>query len=379
MYPVSGRWDDAIRSSPNLQVVVEVWRSGARQTLPDGTTSLAVVDGTLMVDESQKVRRSLNLTTANPELTPVLATDLLSPATTDLKVFIGPQYTEGDVELAPMGVFRISSSARSGYLAGVSITAGDYTKVLTDARFLAPWATPAGNLVSAEIQSMALDALPGLTFIDLTGSTARTTATSWDRNRWDAMDKLASSIGAEVFFDVVGRLILRPVPQVTSSSTSVWSVNAGDETAVITDYATALSADRVYNAVVATSSAQGVTASGAAYLTDGPYAYSATFKRPQFYSSPMLTTVGQCQSAASAILARSSAASRQISAQVAPNPALDVGDIVQVTLMPEASGRTTSELRVVSKLTFPLRESAMSLDTRVGLTAATTSDVGSLQ
>ncbi len=378
MQPVSGRWDSALRVAHDLVVTCEVWTAGVRQTLPDGTTSLRVVSGQVTVDEGSKVRRTATIVIANPELLPIAPGDLLTPPFVDLRVFSGVRYAEGDVEMVPVGVFRLSSASLPAWLSGIQLAGDDYSRVLVDARFLGPWATPAGNKVTAEIARMATAVLPSLTVVDFTGSAAKTAASSWDRDRWDSMDKLAASIGAEVFFDPVGRLIIRPVPQVTSTSQSVWTVDGATPTAVMTDVSTSLSVDRVYNAVVASSSAQGVVASAVAYQRSGPFAWSSSFQRPRFYSSPVLTTVNQCASAATAILARSVAFTRQITVQSVPNPALEVGDVVTVTLPPDVNGRVVSEPRIVSRITLPLAPAAMGVDTRVGVDALTTSDVGSL-
>jgi hypothetical protein len=147
----------------------------------------------------------------------------------------------------------------------------------------------------------------------------------------------------------------------------------------MTDVATGFSTERLYNAVAAQSSAANVTVSAVAFLDTGPFAWSSTFQRPRFYSSPLLTTFDQCYKAALSILARSVAFSRQVSPQAIPNPALDVGDIVTVTLPADYNGRVLSEKRVLSRITFPLDPAGeMALDTRVEIDASVTADVGSL-
>ncbi len=377
MWDVSARWDSAVRVAHEVVVVAEIWRDGVRQTLPDGSTSLSVTGGSVTVDESSNVRRSCSVTLSNVELSPVLATDLLSPFGTDIRIYQGVRYTQGDTELVPVIHARIGNAGQTNYLAPVSITADDYSKVMQDARFLAPWTTPAGNLVTTEIRNMVLDAAPLTTVIDLTGSTAKTSAASWDRDRWNAILKLSDSIGADTYFDPLGRLIIRPTPLVTAASAAVWTVDAGSSTAVMTDVATALSSDRVYNAVVASSSQPGVVASALAYQQSGAFAYSK-FKRPRFYSSPFLSTIGQCQSAAAAILARGVAFARQISPTAAPNPALEVGDVITVVMPANTAGVVITEKRIVSKVRIPLGPGPMSLETRVGIDAGFASDVGTL-
>ena len=227
-YPTSGRFDPALRVAHEVVCYAEVWRGQVRTTLPDGSTRLKLIDGSVTVDELSKVRRVLSMTVGNVELTPVQASDpttpnsqpstVLSPVYADIRPYLGVRYTEGDSEVVPLGVFRIEYAGQSNFMAGLQIRANDYSKVLAEARFLNPWATPAGSKVTDEIARMAVDALPNVTVVDLTGSRTATTAASWARERWDAMTKLATSIGAECFFDQVGRLVIRYVPQLNNNT-----------------------------------------------------------------------------------------------------------------------------------------------------------------
>ena len=372
MWPTSDQWDKAWRSGGTVVTRVEVWRAGVRQTLPDGSTSLLVNGGTVSVDESSKVRRTLTLTVGNVDLDPISAADLLSPFGTDLHVWAGITFTDGTTEVAPVGVFRIAAPGRSGVLSELAITASDYSKVLADARFLSPWVTPSGSLVTDEIHRMATDAVPSVTFLNLSGSRARTSVLTFDKDRWDAITSLAQSIGCEPYFDPTGTLVVRAVPTVTTAP--VWACTSNAADANMIDVATGLSGDTVYNAVIATGSASGAPPVAAiAYQRSGPLAWSATFRRPRFYASPVLTTVQQCQSAATAILTRSVAYSRTLSPQSVPNPALDVGDSITVTL---PSG--LSDIRVVTSLRIPLAPGVMPLTTRVAVDAGLTPYVSGL-
>lgn len=372
MWAVSDRWDAVWRAGGSVVTVAEVWRAGARQTLPDGSTSLQLTGGTVTVDESSKVRRTLTATVGNVDLDPVSAADLLSPFGTDVKVWSGITYADGTTELVPVGVFRITTPGRSGVLADLAVTGADYSKVLADARFLRPWVTPAGSLITDEVRRLALDAAPSLTFLNLSGSRARTAAVTFDKDRWDAVTSLAQSIGCEPYFDPNGTLVVRPVPTVTT--TPVWACTSQAADANMVDVATGLSSDTVYNAVVATGATSGqAPVAAVAYQLSGPLAWSATFKRPRFYASPVLTTVQQCQSAAAAILTRSVAYSRTLSPQAVPNPALDVGDSITVTL---PTGRT--DVRVVTSIRLPLAPGPMALTTRVAADAGLTPFVGGL-
>src|SRR5690349_7138809 len=104
MYAVSDRWDAAVRSSYTPACRVEVWRNGVQVMTTDALGRsvpllLSVTGGSVRVDDSSKVRRSLSLTSSDVGLMPNDASDVLNVADTDLKVFAGVTYTEGDTEL----------------------------------------------------------------------------------------------------------------------------------------------------------------------------------------------------------------------------------------------------------------------------------------
>lgn len=379
MWQVSQRFTEAARISQNSDAYVELFVDGVKQTMADGSTKIYPQDGSTTLDEGSNVRAQTTFSFADKYLVPMQASELLDPVVTDIKPWLGLAFTEGFTEWVPMGVFRVNKAGVSKVDDVISVTADDYSRVLTDDRFLTPWATPAGTLVTDEIKRIALDSLPTLTVFNLSGSTRRTTAASWEKDRWEAIENLAASISAEVFFDRLGQLIIRPVPQITSSSTAVWEANTDSDDAVIVDYEAAFSSEGIYNAVYVSSSAPDTNISAVVYQTTGKYRWRQGFKRPRFYSSPMLTTYDQCVNAGTAILARSLTAARTLNPTVIPNWALDVGDIINVTLPANPkTGVQYTEKRVISKIVVPWKYGLMDLSTRVVLDIADTNDAGSL-
>ena len=355
MQPVSDRFDAALRGTPEPVLRAELWRWGQRVALPSGDSSLKVTGGMLTVDETSKTRRTAMLTIAD-RLTTDQAADLLCPADTDLRLWGGVRHSEGDEELVPLGVFRVDETSFSSWLGALQLRCIDYSGMLAASRFESPWITAAGASVVTEARAMVADAL-SVDWYDLTGSRATTAEATWEDERWDAIESLAASIAADPFFDANGRFALRPVAHVTPGA-SVWTIDSYTPRAVMIDASMTWSA-RMYNAVVATSASAEEPVYATAYQLAGRYAYRHGFKRPRRYSSPALLTVEQCQRAAAAILARSLAASVQVSLVCAPNPALDVGDQVTVVL-PDG----TTEDRIVSRISLPLGLGPMTVDTR---------------
>ena len=144
MYPTSARWGDRVRSSGEAVARVEVWRRGVHQ----GVT-LPVSTGSVRLDESSNVRRTLTLSIGDPSLMPTGVADLLSPRDTDLKVWAGVRYQEGDEELVPLGVFRLVTPARPSLRsAEVTLAARDHSDTLARARFPRPFNVARGSRVT---------------------------------------------------------------------------------------------------------------------------------------------------------------------------------------------------------------------------------------
>lgn len=354
MYPVSGRWDDAIRVSHEVVCAAEVYRGGTSQGI-----SLNVRGGTVRIDELSNVRRTLSLACADVDLMPQLADDTLNPVDTDLKVWSGIRYAEGDTEMVPVGVFRITRPERSSLTGELAIEGVDYSGVLAQARFVVPWNTDAGASVVTEIAAMVWDVLPWVQVFDLTGSQATHPGGAWERDRWDSILQLADSIGADVAFDPDGAFIIRPLPTIAAQED--WLIDYGTESAVLMDAGVTVSSDGIYNAVTATGTDAGETpVSATVFQTAGPLAWRAGFKRPRFFGSPILKTTDECLAAAATVLARSLVFSQQITPTVAPNPALDVGDTLRI-LLPD---RETEEWRLLSGASITLEPGPMPLVVR---------------
>jgi len=353
VYAVSDRWDAAIRSSGTIVSRVEVWRAGVFT----GTT-LNLTGGTVRVDDSSKVRRALTMTSPDVGLMPNDVADLLRPTDTDLKVFAGVQYTEGDTELVPVFTGRVQEPSRGGWLAPLSITAADYAKVIEEARFPTPWnVTKASNSRAFDVlRALVLDVLPWVNVYNLTGNNPRV-AGSFDRSRLDALNTMAQFCGGDWWFTPDGDMVVGK-PQRSLTPAPAWYVDAGTPTSVLTGSGQAMSADNIYNAVTATSApSDGPPVSATVFLMTGPLRYRDGFQRPRFYKTSLAATRAQLLDVARRMLTQSVQLVTRTSASCAPNPALEIGDVVQVTL-PDGS----TAKRLVNGFTVPLTASDVGAD-----------------
>jgi hypothetical protein len=130
------------------------------------------------------------------------------------------------------------------------------------------------------------------------------------------------------------------------------------------------SREGTYNVVVVSSSASGGEAFDPVYVWDGD-ASSPTYAGtdplanpgsagpfgivPTFYSSPVLSSVGEARNAGLSILARTIGLSSQVSLSAVPNPALEAFQVLDVLPPDIAYGPTrVLERHVADTVTHPL-------------------------
>ncbi len=344
MFPVSDAFLSALRGSHERALRVEVWRDG---TLLMG--DLPVESGSVTVDERSRVRRTANLVVADPDLLPQEDDAILSTAGTELRVLSGVRYADGSAELVPVGVFRVSSVTRRRWGAELDVVGEDLSATVADGVFWSPTATEPGIRIPDEIAAMVTRVVD-VDVLDLSGSLATTAACVWDSDRWGAIEELSTAIGCETFFTPTGAAMIRRIPSVAADP--VWIVDAGDG-GVLLEASQGVTRDGMYNGVIAYAddgTRNSMAPTGAyALQRSGPLRWRKGLKKPRFYMSPLLKTKEQCRSAAESILQRANSGARQLSVDVVPNPALDVGDTVLIRL-PDG----TEALRVITKLTLPL-------------------------
>ena len=336
-WPASHWFTDSLLHSHAMMVRVDAMRNGER--LPPDVIGednyaqgLPVAAGSrITIDSSSKVRRQLDLRLSDPRLNPRDPSSPLAPYGTELVVQYGIRYLAG-TEYVPVGVFRLDE-ARGGIAGGeVAITAPDRSRAIADAEFLTPRASSVGLTIPLQIAELVREVLPGADVLDLIGSVAVTPRVIWERDRWGAIETLATSIGGEVLFDPQGRFVIRPVP--SPSALPSWWLQIGPSGTIIKGESL-ISRIGVRNAVVArgerADDALPVFAiaydddPGSPTWWDGPFGQA-----PLIWESPLLTTTKQARDAAHGLLERYRAAIRELSLEMVPQPLLEPGDVVAV-------------------------------------------------
>lgn len=365
MWPVSDSFLRALRGSHRIAVRARAYYDGVE--VASSGTDFELVGGSVRAEGRSGVRRSLEGVTIVAPSGDVADLDWLTEDGVELEVERGIVFPTGRRELVPVGRFRVDALRDSAQLRGgvEIVSAPDLFARIVDARFPKPRKVTRGATLIEQIELIVWDVIPGAVVINETGDTTTEVRPSavWDRDRAEALTDLARALGADVFFDPVGQLVVRPVP--TGHFGVDWTLDASSSGGVI------LSADRtrtragVYNYVRAFSSPGDGEAvvSGVSQDNDptsrtyvgGPFGLV-----PRFFSSQHLRTAAQAKVAAQAILAKSLGRRMSLSLESIVNPALEVGDRIAVGLPDGSTAR-----HIVDGFDLPLTaDGSMTISTR---------------
>jgi kumamolisin len=344
VYAVSTTFGQALRNAHTAIVKVDAYYDG---TLLVGDLNIA--DGAVTVNGGTGVRRTLDVTLTDEGLW-----DTLDVIGVELKPYRGIRYPDGTEEWVPLGVFQLDAM-NIGLAPGGGIqirSAPDRWVKVQRAMFETPRASVVAHSIRTEALTLASEAVPGVTFTQLATSTRTMAAVVWDRDRDAATIDLATSIGAEVFFDVAGNGLVKDAPLL--SATPVWTVDASTE-GVMLGGDRVRDRSRTYNVVVLSMSAvDGRTPFAPQTVEDDDptsrtYTGGAYGRVPFFYSSPLLRSANHALEAGPAILNRVKAVNAQLNVEAIVHPGLDRGDVITVI----APGGVV-ERHLVDAVTIPL-------------------------
>lgn len=343
MWPTSSVFGQAIRDAHTMVVTVDAWYNGSPLV-----ENMPIDGGSVRVSSGIGVRRTLDLTISDRSLW-----DTLDVTGIELYPYRGVRYPSGEVETVPLGVFGLDSQAMSlAPSGGIQVrSAPDRWARIQRAAFETPQTSQAGQFTVNEIARLAVQAIPNVEVLITATSTATVGALVYDRDRAKQMSDLATGISAEVFFDNLGRLIVRDAPLL--SQTPVWTVDASP-TGVLLDGERIRERSRTYSVVVVTDARTEGSVPFAPQVvadldpTSRTYVNGPFGRVPYFWSSPSIRTAAQASAAAATLLNRVKAVNAQIDVESVVHPALDRGDVITV-VTPD-----TTELHLVDAVTVPL-------------------------
>jgi hypothetical protein len=316
---------------------------------------LPVIGGSVTCDSTSQVRRTGSIEIALASLWPDNPFEILSPLGSEMLIEYGIILPDGRLERVPLMQGPITSIQRTipstGQEAALKVTVEDSSSKVAEARFDQPTQTVAGATAVAEIKRLINEVLPGVGITDKTASTKINPILDMERDRWaDGIEKIADSIGAEVYCNALGDFVIRPEPLDTDPV--VWTFGGGDESIVVTRN-DEWTRDLTYNRVVASGQRTDGTPPVYAIVSD-TNPLSATYYggpfgiKTRFFSSPLLTTVAQCTSAGNSLLARVRGNHLNVSLTNVTNPALEAGDVIRLRV------GGTDTLHIIESVTIPL-------------------------
>jgi hypothetical protein len=317
--------------------------------------NLPITSGTVVSDASSQVRRTATVGFGLADLWPSDPFSILSPIGSELLITYGIVLQPGTVEYINIIRGPITQVTRSTPSSGgddvISVTVADRSSKVAEARFDAPVQTIAGATTVSEISRLITAVLPIGVVVDTTGSTKVAPQMEIERERWsDGVEKLADSIGAEVYATPDGNFLIRPEP--TLSNPPVWTLDAGDG-GILVGEDDEFTRDLTYNRVVASGQrTDGIPPVYAVSSDTNPlsptYINGPFGIKTRFYASPLLTTVPQCQSAADSMLDRVTGNHMNVTFRTLTNPALEAGDVIRLVF----EGR--DEIHIIDRVEIPL-------------------------
>lgn len=342
--PVSARLLAEIRRSHEVFAFVDVIGPNNQ------TYRLHTTDGNVQVDRTADVRRRCTINCVDPtgEITPKNVQGLLTPFGTEIRPYRGVRYAETkEIEVVPLGVFRLSkvtvadvpggSSTSTGGTPGIVLEGYDRSRTIALDKFIAPWVIAAGTNVIDAIQ-----AIVARTFDDLDYDTVATSVTipsaltyDVDGNPWTACNDLAQSIGCEIYFDVLGNVVIAPPIDVDALPSADFDYKEGQNCTML-DLQVVYSDDPGYNGVVLSADQpdDGSAPIRSVVWDEEPssptYHEGAYGERPMVVTDSVVTTQDQADAAAAALLATLLGYSSQVAITAAVNPATDAGTVIAI-------------------------------------------------
>lgn len=356
------------KMSPTAQQVIttshQISVRATANTAALGSVTVPVTGGSVTADATSQVRRTATVTIADPTLWPANPLDVLSPLGSELVVEYGIAIPGRDMEWVPLITGVITDVERATPASqGLQVTLTDRSSKVEEDEFVSP--TQIGGTGATYVQvlaSLVQHLYPAVTVLDTTGNTTVCPQLDVQKARWsEGVEQITVAIGAEAYFDQVGRLVVRPQP--TLAGSPVWQANIGPGGVIVSE-TSAQKRELVFNQVIASGMRSDGTTPVYAIAQDtdpsSPTLYGGPFgAKTRRYASALLTTQPQALAAAQALLERARGEQATVTLTTVTNPALEPGDVFAVNT------RTAQTLYVIDKVTVPLEPgSAQQITTR---------------
>ena len=238
----------------------------------------------------------------------------------------------------PLGVFVLDADLEETEDGSITVSAGDRSRRIARARWTDPYQVIASANLGDVLDDLLRTCWPGCPVGTTIAAVAETVGTRLayldgaDSDPWKDARALAAIAGLDLYFDGDGVAQVRDTPD-PEADPACMAYHAGEEGVVLGRTRKAV-LSQLYNGVVVTAEGSGVGVPKRAEAWDED-PHSPTYldgpmgRVPYFYSSPLLTTQDQVETAAETILARVKRPIEQVAFTLLPNPAHEAFDVVE--------------------------------------------------
>lgn len=355
MQAVTDRFLEEIKKSHRVYAYVTA------TTPTQQTRTLSVTSGSsVTVDATAQVRRYCSVNTIDPTGD---VEDFLSVPGTEIRPYRGVQYSDGTVEVCPMGVMRISQVQFMDSIGGsriIQIQAYDRSYTVSRDQFTVPYVIAAGTNIVQAIKDILARTFDDLEY-DAVSTTLTTTAPKMydaQGDPWAACVDLAQSIGCDIYFDAVGHVTIAPPVDIDSLPAPDFTYQEGPG-AMMLDIQKTYTDQPGYNGVVLVGESLGDEQTPVQSIqwdtepTSPTYHLGPYGEVPYFVQDQNIKTQTDADNAALSILKGLLGFSVQLVLNTIFNPALDAGDVVKVV----RARSNVNDLYVVDGITQPLSAS----------------------
>jgi hypothetical protein len=297
------------------------------------TVELEPVSGTLTQDTRRDGRWAGRLSFVGDDVIPRQPSDILTPFGTRVEVELGLELLDGTVSTVPYGVYEISSASTkiSASARTVDVALADLSGQVERYRFESPLTVSSGTDLGTMVNTVVTNRTgfsPNVSTVGSSLGAARTFGLDSTAAPWSEVLDVLDGFSRTAWYDRVGRI-------------QIGSVTVDPATAYSLDGVASLSTDfdtQPPNVIVARGEDQEDTTPVQAVALDADpssptYAGTGPGTSPYgrvtyYYSSPLIKTTGQAQSAANSILARNVGAGATHTMTVPYDPTVTAGDVV---------------------------------------------------
>ncbi len=319
----------ALTSSHQPYLLVEVL-NGSQQVLESGLVYLA---GTVSATLTSRVSRTCQIVLTEDRY-PFEDTDLLAPYGNMIRAWRGIEFADGSRFRWIVFVGRIQEASLNAD-GTCTIYAADFAADVVENKFIRPQNSQAGQLVSSEVRRLISDGFPQAIFDTFQITDLNVRPLTWQLDRSQALDELATSVSAFWYPLADGTFTLRQY-QWTVASPPVVDYSDGDGGSVITSTASR-TREEVYNTLTVTGERLNGDEPTYATATDNnpdsiTYVGGNFGVRSQLLRLQTPADQGSAQAAANNNLRRMVALFDTWDWEMVPDAALELGDVTSLNV-----------------------------------------------